>query len=246
MPWDKELQVFAPNQNEYIYTNEWNGPFYGGFKRVIETFQRTEKPRRLKPVNIYYHFYSASKPGSLRALEKVYQWAAGQPLHSLTALQYVKTARDSREARFFQKGPRSWLLISKGDIRTLRIPRELGYPDMAASHGITGYAEERSWIYIHTSGQQRTALTLAGSQMPHLRLVSSSAEISFDVLQSEQAHFTAHDLRPVNIILGGACKGSQWKVTVNNGEPEVIAADSAGMLRLTLPAAADVTVEKYI
>ncbi|WP_201800302.1 hypothetical protein, partial [Enterobacter hormaechei] len=28
-------QVFAPNQNENVYTNDWTGPFYG-FDRLIE------------------------------------------------------------------------------------------------------------------------------------------------------------------------------------------------------------------
>ena len=50
---DGLFQVFAPNQNENVYTNEWRGPFYG-FERVIETFEFTETPRRLKPINIYF------------------------------------------------------------------------------------------------------------------------------------------------------------------------------------------------
>ena len=58
------LQVFAPNQNENVYTNNWTGPFYG-YQRVIETFELTGTPRRLKPVNIYYHTYSATKTASL-------------------------------------------------------------------------------------------------------------------------------------------------------------------------------------
>ena len=53
---DKGFQVFAPNQNENVYTKDWLGPFYG-FERVIETFEFTEKPRRLKPINIYFHTY---------------------------------------------------------------------------------------------------------------------------------------------------------------------------------------------
>ena len=52
-------QIYAPMQNENVYTNLWNGPFYG-FERVIETFEMTDKPLRFKPVNIYYHAYIAS------------------------------------------------------------------------------------------------------------------------------------------------------------------------------------------
>ncbi len=67
IPRGRHYQVYAPNQNENVYTELWRGPYYG-YERVIETFELTELPRRLKPVNIYYHAYSATKTASLAAL----------------------------------------------------------------------------------------------------------------------------------------------------------------------------------
>ena len=67
------FQVYAPVQNENIYTNLWTGPFWG-FLNVIQTFELTENPRRLKPISIY-HFYSGQKLASLNALKRVYEWA---------------------------------------------------------------------------------------------------------------------------------------------------------------------------
>ena len=67
----KALQIYASAANENIYTNEWAGPFYG-FRNVIETFERTESPRRLAPVNIYYHWYSGEYKASMQALVEVY------------------------------------------------------------------------------------------------------------------------------------------------------------------------------
>jgi peptidoglycan/xylan/chitin deacetylase (PgdA/CDA1 family) len=60
-------QTYAPMMNENVYTNLWTGPFYG-FARVIETFELTGAPRRLKPIDLYFHTYSASKRASLTAL----------------------------------------------------------------------------------------------------------------------------------------------------------------------------------
>ena len=63
LPWGGELQVHAANQNENVYRGRWKPyghsdvPFYGGYIHAIESFQKTESPRRLKPVNIYFHFY---------------------------------------------------------------------------------------------------------------------------------------------------------------------------------------------
>jgi polysaccharide biosynthesis protein PelA len=91
------FQVYAPNQNENVYTNDWTGPFYG-FDRVLETFEMTELPRRLKPVNIYYHTYIASKPASIQSLHKVYQWAMNQPLHPIYSSEYALRVLDWRRA----------------------------------------------------------------------------------------------------------------------------------------------------
>src|SRR5204862_449411 len=88
-------RIFAlPNlENENVYTNLWTGPFYG-YERAIETFELTERPYRLKPINIYYHAYSASKRASLSALDKVYQWALSQPVMNLYASEYVQKVLD--------------------------------------------------------------------------------------------------------------------------------------------------------
>ena len=106
IPRDAIFQVYAPNQNENMYTNLWTGPFYG-YERVIETFQLTDKPLRLKPINIYYHTYSASKPASLKALKKVYDWALSQPVLPLHASAYARKVLDFNEQTLAREG--EWL-----------------------------------------------------------------------------------------------------------------------------------------
>jgi hypothetical protein len=85
-----------PVTNENIYTNLWHGPFYG-FERVIETFEMTDAPRRLKAVDIYYHSYSASKQASLKALHKAYQWALRRKLHPVYGSEYIRKVEDFYE-----------------------------------------------------------------------------------------------------------------------------------------------------
>jgi hypothetical protein len=95
------FQTYAPMQNENVYTNNWTGPFYG-FERVIETFEMTERPLRLKPVNIYYHTYIASKRASIASLHKVYGWAQEQlrqqQLHPIYTSEYIERTLDWRRA----------------------------------------------------------------------------------------------------------------------------------------------------
>jgi hypothetical protein len=243
MPWENdELQIFAPNQNEFVYTEDWRGPFYGGFQRVLETFSLTESPRRLKPVNIYYHFYSVSRLGACHALEKVYDWALSQPLHSVTAATYAALARDSCRTRVFKSGPRDWTLVNEGKLRTFRLPVSSGYPDLAASPGLTGYCEEGGWIYMHTRGFPRTKVVVSEKEVRHLRLVTCSAEIEFDTLTDEAAAFKTHDYRPAQVVFGGVAPGSDWSVAINGAEPVPSTADTAGRIPLTLPAEASVTL----
>ena len=87
------FQVYAPNQNENVYTNNWLGPFYG-YERVIETFELTNVPYRLKPIDIYFHTYSASKPASLKALDKVFRWATEQETNPVHASDYIRKVLD--------------------------------------------------------------------------------------------------------------------------------------------------------
>ncbi|MEM7262828.1 MAG: hypothetical protein AAF488_12620 [Planctomycetota bacterium] len=128
-PVGRELQVYAPIMNENVYTNLWRGPFHG-FSQVIETFQRTEKPRRLKPLNIYYHFYSGSKQSSLRALREVYDWAIAQHPLPIPCATYVRMAHDFDTAALAQRIDGSWGFRDFATVRTFRYPESLGYPDL--------------------------------------------------------------------------------------------------------------------
>ena len=87
-PVGRRLQFYAPAQNENVYTNLWRGPYYG-FRRVIDYFQFTDLPRRLKPIGIYYHFYSGTKAASVNALHDVYAWALAQETFPLWVSEYA-------------------------------------------------------------------------------------------------------------------------------------------------------------
>ncbi len=243
MPWladdlSHELQVFAPNQNEYVYTHDWRGPFYGGFSSVIETFEMTEEPRRVKPVNIYYHFYSAANLGALRALEKVHAWAMTQPLHATTAAELAAMLRDSRGTALYQNpGGRDWTVVNGGRLRTLRVPAALGLPDMARSEGVLGYAEDGGQVYIHTDGRPRARLVLETSRPPaeHLRLVTSTADLEFARLTEDAAEFSAGGFNTVNVTLGGVAPVSSWALHVGEAEPRTLEADAEGRIAFDLP-----------
>jgi peptidoglycan/xylan/chitin deacetylase (PgdA/CDA1 family) len=172
------VQVYAPITNENIYTNLWHGPFYG-FERVIESFEMTDSPRRLKAVDIYYHSYSASKQASLKALHKAYGWALSQRLHPVYSSEYIRKVQD-----FYQfaigKDAQGWRLSGPGRLRTLRMPPSLGVPALAGSSGIAGYVRGVDGMYLHlASGAARLPARDAGAQPPaRPYLVDANARIA--------------------------------------------------------------------
>lgn len=150
----QRFHVYAPIMNENVYTNLWTGPFYG-FERVIETFDYTGAPRRLKPINLYYHTYSASKRAALDALHKVYRFALAQDIHPVFPSEYVRIAMNFNDLVLARSldGQR-YLVRNAPHLRTLRLPAELGYPDLATASGVAGFNAGPEGRYLHLAADQ--------------------------------------------------------------------------------------------
>ena len=251
MQWEDELQIHAANQNEFMYANGWNGPFYGGFADVIDTFERTETPRRLKPVNVYYHFYSATSFSSLRALEKIHHWCMEQPLQPITAAEYARIARDCHNVRVFETGPRQWILVSAGHVRTFRFPASLGRPDMAKSLGVTGWSEHEDSLFVHTDGEPVIQLVMKdvnpGGMQPgeaDLHLTSSETRLYFTELGPWKLAFKANPLaaKVSKAVLSGLPAGAKCDITIDD-QTSTLTADAAGRLLVQLPPGASVIID---
>ena len=70
----------------------------------------TERPRRLKPINVYYHFYIGTKAAGIRSLEEVYAWSLAQDVHPVTAGDYARRVRVFREAGVARRLDGRWRL----------------------------------------------------------------------------------------------------------------------------------------
>ncbi len=243
MPWGDELQVYAPNQNENVYTNNWRGPLFGTFTHVLETYALTESPRRLKPVNLYFHFYSGDYTASLHALETIYDWVMAQPLHAITVSHYARIARDARTTTVFSAGRDRWLVVNQGDSRTLRLPAAMAaHLDLKKSPGVTGWNTVGDQAYVHSDGSSVVTVTLGSKAFATPHLESSSGEIAITALGPAGSAFTVNDLRQVATVFAGLPVSVAVRATVN-GATQSLHADTAGLLRLNLPPHADVALE---
>jgi hypothetical protein len=159
-------QVFAPVENENVFTNEWHGPF-DGYARAIETFELSGSPRRTSPISIYYHFYSGTKTASLAALRRVYDWALAQPTTRLYLSEYAAKVRAFQSvtlARRVDDG--AWEIGDLGALRTVRIEPASGWPDLERSLGIAGVHDGPTGRYVHIAADAREVVLALASDPP--------------------------------------------------------------------------------
>jgi hypothetical protein len=119
-------------------------------------------------VDIYYHSYSGSKEASLKALKKVYDWALGRELYNVHVSEYTAKVLDFNGMALARSGE-AWLIRGGGSLRELRVPTSMGYPDLARSEGVIGYADAGEARYIHMSGANcKLVLSSKPPERPYL------------------------------------------------------------------------------
>jgi len=150
-------QIYTAQQNENVYTHDWLGPFWG-YRDAVETFQMTEEPRRLKPINIYYHFYSGSKLASFKAVDEVYSWAVKQKTSKLYASQYIKKARGFYRTAI-AKINGGYEIRNSGFLRTVRFDKKVTV-DMQKSQNVAGFIYHKETTYVTLDGQERHFIKL--------------------------------------------------------------------------------------
>jgi len=159
-------QIYTAQQNENVYTHDWLGPFWG-YRDAIETFEMTEKPYRLKPINIYYHFYSGSKLASFQALKDVYEWAVKQKTSKLYASQYIKKARGFYRTAI-SKIEGGYEVRNSGYLRTVRFDRKVAV-DIQKSRGVAGFIQHNGSTYITLDSQEKHRIILGDKKnQPYL------------------------------------------------------------------------------
>jgi polysaccharide biosynthesis protein PelA len=160
-----QLQVYAPIASDHIYTNRWQGPFYG-FNRVIETMQLTDSPLRLKPLHIHYHFYSGSKIASINALKSVYDWSIKQEFRAIWVSEYAQKVNEYQDITLSRSLNGTWDIRGLNTLRTIRLPGSMGWPDIKRSKGVIGVRNVKHGRYVHLLPNHGQALLYTTPRPP--------------------------------------------------------------------------------
>jgi len=173
-------QIYTGAQNENVFTNDWLGPFWG-FKRVVQTFKLTNSPRRLKPIDIYYHLYSGSKTASLNALKYVFDWSLKQEIYPMYTSEYIPKAMDYFSASLAHE-KNEWLVDGMRDLKTLRFEDLKKSIEIKDKKNIYGYKQFENHTYISLAKGMRHKVSLIKSQTKESYLINANAKvISFRV-----------------------------------------------------------------
>ena len=226
-----EFQVYAATMNENVYTDNWTGPFYG-YKRVLETFEMTDTPIRFKALDIYYHFYSATKKAALDALTHVFDSALKQPVVPVYTTDYIRRVLEWRRTVVAREGD-AWLVRSGDHLRQLRWPGA-GVPHMDTAQGLAGYMPGPGGLYIHMGARQANFSMSASdrSALPYIHTASGFVQKFSRLGSSLQFDFGGYYQPFILLANAGNCRvavnGKPASAPVHNGLRRVSVGGNAG------------------
>lgn len=144
---DSERQIYAVNSNDYIYRAETGQDHALLF--LEETLRNTERPRRLKGFNLYYHMYAGERSASLNAVRYFLDAARSGPYVPITAARYAAMADGFFSLELWREDANRWSIRNRGALETMRLDDAADMTvDLAASIGILGMRRHGDAIYV--------------------------------------------------------------------------------------------------
>ncbi|MCG8605255.1 DUF2194 domain-containing protein [bacterium] len=207
-------QVYSPNTNENVYTDDWGGPFYG-FKFVLDTFKNTESPVRIKPINIYYHFYSGEKWAALNALKQVIETTVTQNVAPMFITEYIEMVHGFRSAEFDAIGPNRWRLSQYGKCTTVRFDNTDLFPNLAQSSGVLGFNHYQGSLYVHLEERDEAIIALSDSRPEMVYLEQGSHRTMDWTVSKELVTFLTDGFGKATFILSNLSRDSKYSVLID-------------------------------
>ncbi len=248
----ERYQFYSGQSNENVLTNNWTSPFYG-YRKIVDTMKNTGFPKRLKPIDIYYHFYCGQYLASLKSLEYVYDWVLKQETAKVFASDYIKMARDYLEAKIYENEPGVYRIENYGKCLTVRFDNASKLPDIARSSNVIGYANDPQGLYVSLAAEKDHAVIVFNNKnadaetrvgVPYIKRASgwiydfetSGKEIKFDYKGFGTGSIVVNGVAPNALykISGEAVEAGGIKVMSNNKGHLVIDVVKTGGLEIVV------------
>lgn len=160
----QERQIYSSASNENTYTNKWSDRYFG-FRYWKKTIDNTGAPRRVKPVDLYYHMFSGEKAASLNALIENLNYARTLELTPVTASHYASIVDGFFSTQIEELNPGVWQLSNRDGLNTVRFDQAGVCIDYDRSRGILGSGIANGSLYVAIDPAAPVAV-LATSKAP--------------------------------------------------------------------------------
>jgi hypothetical protein len=243
----KQFQFYTSAANDYILTDEWTPPFYR-FGNVVDTFEKTGRPRRVVPANIYYHFYIGLNLSALQGARRAYDWVMRNSVAPVFVSDYVDVVRDFYYGRVARLDTGGWEIWTDGRLQTVRFdgpPRDF---DLEESSGVLGYVYEDDLqaTYVHLLGPRAT-LVPADAPPKRPYLVRATAGITRAERRGKRLTLDASGVGRKVLEIGGLTPERPVEITVYRGttvvEEPALAADAHGRASIVIKGPGPFTVD---
>jgi polysaccharide biosynthesis protein PelA len=232
-------QIYAAASNENTYTDLWSDRYFG-FRDLAETIANTGAPRRLTPVNVYYHVYSGEKDAALQALLGNLAYARGLEIAPIFASHYAAIAEGFYRARIIALGDRAWRIEDRGALQTVRFdpPFDGAAVDFARARGVLGFRRDAGALYVALDPAEAAPVVALGRAGPAntVYLIDSRWPIA-DLKRGQGTFEFAAEGFGAGTMHWRVASDAQYALAVDGTEMGEVRADAHGTLALSLPRA---------
>lgn len=198
-------QVYSSFPNENVYTELWHKRFYG-FRELIYSLRNTESPIRIKPINIYYHYYAGEKLASLNALKGVLDYSKKQNIHPMFASEYANIVNDFFAIKIL-KDSDGYQVQNQGFLRTIRFDTPNLNVDLKQSKGILGYKYFQGSLYVFLDESKNHKIVFSKQEIKQKTFFVINARshvFNFHTVNQESVSFDLKGWKFTDLQLGGA------------------------------------------
>lgn len=223
-----ETQYHVSAAGDFYYTSSWTGA-YDGMKELPDYFNRTESPRRLRCLNVYFHFYLAERQPGIDGLKVAFEDVLKRSPAPMFASEYIELLRDTLETKMGVDQQGRYFMRNRGEDATMRFDQTNAYPDMDKSQGVIGFNRANGDLYVHLdgTGEARVALTDQAPAGPYL--VRYTQRISNWSISKDAVSFTSYGQGPAYLELANLSPSSSYRIETTSGE-RTVRTDASGTL----------------
>jgi len=241
------VQPYSSAANENIYTEGWRRDFHA-FQYVIETFEQTENPallgapaRRVAPINVYYHFYSAEKPAALQSLKMVYDYVQNQPVIPIFMSEYLEAVEGFHSARIEPLAERGWRIKDYGGARTIRFDDTKLSPDLEHSTNVMGFSRNNDSLYVFLAEAPEAEIYFTGQPAGKAYLKESANMIKGWMPTDKGFEFRGRGFKEVLFVFANITPGAvySWQAVAADDPRRVKSGEASagpnGEMTVTFP-----------